>query len=348
MLYYTCKQNGEVKATYSGRFSFAALKSEAQFGALKSLQKGDDLKQIWQPHKSKDFEEVARILAHEYTHKHIYSRSETGHILNGWRLWARICFLTTGSTHPLKDYYVARTVYLQETYDYHEEIAKRLDKVISQNSDSVEDELKKTIESDFLHVIQSSEYRIRQKWQQLGVTPNEIGQRIYQPVGKWLQANFALFLSYTNEQKEHIDAGFADQGISNDVGTIRKNEKKRDIFLKGILNTYVTLPIQRRESFEKYFDWFWIGQRTQLQTLQQHYGLNFEQFIIHNLVPTVPFIAAWAGVNKELHAALFELTEDALQLPKDLFFKRWSHFIEEHKDDRHFERYFAFFHLHGN
>lgn len=348
MLYYTYRDNGTVKATYSGRFSFIALADYDEFSVFKSLQNGDDLRALWANPLSDEHRKAASILAHEYTHKHIFSLSDTGHILNGWRMWARIRFLIGHSTEELEAYYTARTIYLKETYAYHETIADRVDQALSSNPESAEAELRRMAHEEFKGTIQLAEHTIRQKWEQLHIAPDEVSECIFHPLGKWLQANFALMLSYTNDDKETVDSGFADQGVTNDVGTIRKHERRTSIALKKLLNQCITLPIRRHESFEKYFEWFWIGQRTQVKTLKQIYGISFEEFLTQNLMPTTPYIINWAGVPHKIGRHLITLTEDALQLDRPEFDQKWASFIEEHKGNRRFERFFTFFHLHGN
>lgn len=348
MLYYNYRSHGETKATYSGRFSFILLKDEDEYLALKSLQNGNDLQNLWRPRKSEKLEKVAPILAHEYTHKHIFSGSATGHILNGWRLWARIRFLRNGCPKELIKYYRARTIYVMETYAYQEAIAARMDESISKETQSVQDTLERIIKTEFNKEIESTESYIRRKWTELNIAPNRIHESLYHPLGKWLQANFALMISYPDVEGKIVDAGFADKGIANDVGTIRGDERYRSILLKKIFLNWFTLPIRRRESFQKYFDWFWEGQRAQFEMLQQVYGMQFEDFHMQYLLPAAQFIANWAGVPQILKTQLMTLTEDAFLLDRNRFMDKWEDFLEAHQSNSRFERYFTFFHLHGN
>lgn len=347
MLFYTFRNDANtVEATYSGRFAFVHFPHHDELQKIHSLRAGNDLQGLWSHTTSSD--RLTCIVAHEYTHKHIFAQSPTGMLLNGWRFWARARFLVEGSTHELEKYYRARAIYFHTTYSYHEKIAEELDQEMNSSSQSISSALKKIIQARYADTIHESENHITQKWEDLKVAPSKIPSRIYTRLGKSFQNSFSLMHSYKNDDGHHLDGGISDSGIANDVGTIRSDDNWTTKSQKFLLSHLIVLPLNRCESFEKYFDWYWLGQRAQYQTLQQETGISFEEFSTNYIHPLISFIFEWSGVPFSLHAQLIELVEDTFLLEKNPFLDRWDTFLQANQDNPRFVRFFCFFYLHGN
>lgn len=333
-----------IEATYSGRFTFIHFPSENEYEAAKALQQANDLQSLWTAEGKEN--PLNRILAHEYTHKHIFAHSRCGLILNGWRFFARARFLAMGDTAEVIKYYKARTIFYTDTYQYHEEIAEHLDTFLKSGEVVSQSEFTTLIPDSLFQKINSTDDSILFLWKELGINPKF--HSFYEKVGKWLHGNFALMLSYRNNLGEFVDTGFADQGITNDVGVYREDNTIREKWGKTLLLQSIVMPLYRLESFEKYFLWFWVSQRTQFQTLQETKGISLDNYLAEYGLPVCEFILTWAGTPSELHVSIYELVEDALVLDTVKFQDKWGQFITEHKDNSRFERFFTFFYLHGN
>jgi hypothetical protein len=348
MLYYTSRnRTGEIDATYSGRFAFIHFRQPQEFEAVNALRRENDLKGLWAIGQDSDLN-AARILAHEYTHKHIFSLSESGLVLNGLRFWVRVHFLLTGSLRRVEDYYRMRTVYFMETKPYHETLAQAIDGELAQGKGSIEEAFQNATRQHYQSSIAAAEKVIREKWDAMRLSPSGIWRAFCRWFGKWLQENFAVKLSCRDEQGGWIHGSFADQGITNDIYDPRPTETFFARIKKQILVHTLVRPLARLDRFNRQFDWYWIGQRTQYRVLQAQYNVDHDRFWKDFLCPNALFILQWAGVPAHLHSSLIELYEDTLLLDQAAFQSRWGGRIDSWKDDDDVKRYFSFFYQHGN
>lgn len=297
MLYYTSRHpSGEIEATYSGRFAFIHFKTRSELDAVHALRKENDMKGLWALGHDETANTAARILAHEYTHKHIFALSNSGLKLNSIRFWVRIRFLTSGSHQCVKNYYRMRTIYFMETRRYHEKLASAIDQELASHKEGVEDAFKKATQQHFKDTIGEAETLIRSKWNAQHLSPSGIWSSLHRAYGKWLQENFAVKLSCREENGEWFHGSFADKGITNDAYNVRPSENRASKIIKRIMLHTLVLPITRFENFDRLFDWYWVGQRTQFRTLQKNYKINQSTFWNEFLLPNAMFIIKWAGV----------------------------------------------------
>lgn len=348
MLYYTSKnQVGEIDATYSGRFAFIHFRQPQEFAAVNALRNENDLKGLWAIGHDSDLS-AARILAHEYTHKHIFALSESGLVLNGLRFWVRVHFLLTGSLRRIEDYYRMRTVYFMETRPYHETFAQAIDGELAKGSGSIEEAFQSAARQHYHSSILAAERVIREKWDAMRLSPSGPWRLFCRWFGRWLQENFAIKLSCRDERGGWTHASFADQGITNDIYDLRPSEPFFARLKKQIMLRTLVRPLARMDHFDRQFSWYWAGQRAQYRTLQEQYGIDYDQFWKEVLCPNAVFILQWAGVPVHLHGSLLELSEDTLFLSHEDFQSKWgAHRVDLWENDD-VKRYFSFFYQHGN
>lgn len=349
MLYYTSRRiTGETDATYSGRFAFIHFSKYEDYLAVDHLRKENDFKNLWGTDKNDQTRKAKGILAHEYTHKHIYALSETGLILNGYRFLVRARFLLFKQAGPLKKYYRMRTIYLMETRPYHERFAQAIDQELNDGHSSIELAFNHTVNSQYNTTIKNQEQVILDAWKQIDGHLSKLTRKFCLRFGRWLQENFAVMLSYRDVEGKVVNGGFADQGVSNDVGTVRPGDSWSTRIQKFLLLHLITLPLNRQESFDTYFEWYWIGQRTQFEILREKYGMEYDQFRDETLGRNALFIMEWAGVPEPRQSTLIQITEDTLLLNRSDFTTKWDATLSQWSHNPYIIRYFCFFHLHGN
>ena len=349
MLYYTSTdETGNTDATYSGRFAFIHFPDYEDFLTVDRLRNENDFKQLWGSQDDPQIKKAKEILAHEYTHKRIFALSETGLMLNGYRFLVRAKYLLTGRMNSVKKYYRMRTIYLMETRPYHEHLAHAIDEELGSGISSIDLAFRKTVDSQYASTIQTQEDTIQKSWQDIGGQLPPYLRKICTRLGRWFQENFAVMHSFRNLSGEIEHGGFADQGISNDLGTARPGDTYTSRLKKFLLQHLVALPLFRKESFDSYFEWYWLGQRTQFETLQQQYQVTYDQFRDETMGRNALFIMEWAGVPGPMQSTLIQITEDTLILNRADFMERWRTTLNQWKHNPYVTRYFCFFYLHGN
>lgn len=349
MLYYTSRNPaGQIDATYSGRFAFIHFRRKEDYEAVIALRNDNDMKGLWSIGHGEAACNAVRILAHEYTHKHIFALSDTGLVLNSIRFWVRLRFLAFGSQQCVEKYYRMRTFYFMETKPYHESLASAIDEELESGEMEIEKAFRQSVKRHRETTIGAAESVIRDKWRSRGLLPTGIWAGFHRVYGKWLQENFAVKLSCRDDQGNWFHGSFADRGITNDIYDIRPSEKGFARIRKRILLNALVLPITRMENFGKLFDWYWIGQRTQFEALREHYGIDYPRFWSEILRPSILFILQWVGIHPRLHVTLIELYEDTLLLEREPFMNRWRSQLEQWRNDPDVRRYFSFFYQHGN
>lgn len=348
MLFYTSKNNeGNVHAIYSGRFAFIFMKQE-EYKTITGLCNGNDMVELWSHECSPDFNAATAVLAHEYTHKNIYTLSESGLILNGYRYWVRTRFLFFNDYRCVKKYYRMRTVHLMETRSYHEELAHHIDTALKSSPRSIKTVFEQTLNEHYLNRIQTAEDRIAATWKSIGLHFNGPWEKHYCKLGKWFHENFGVRVSYLDSDQQCILTAFADQGVSNDLENIRPEEPVGSRIKKVALSILFLYPLHYRETYRKRLEWYWIGQRTQFTTLKELYGMDYPTFFREIMQPSILFVMEWAGIPLHTRSQLFDFAEDTLQMNRAKFMRRWKPVLKQWRLDPSINRYLIFFHLHGN
>jgi len=341
MLVFTYKETaGNVIATYSGRFAFLHFPSSRIFEHLSYTLSVDQLMNHAEISGLSTLN-LAGVILHERAHKQIFSSSRCGLILNGWRFFARAHFLLTGNKSGLIKYYRARTAYFHSSYSCHENIVAALDK-----KESASPVTPKSLKNRFQSDINSAENSTLFHWKKLGVTPKK--PRFFLKFGQWLQGSFAIMCSYRDKEGQFIYTGLAEEGITNDLGTIRSDNSFIQTMMKKLIHFLIVMPLFKFENFWTDFLWFWHSQRTQYQTLKEISHITYDDYLDLFVFPVCEFVLTWAGTPKQHHGQILELTEDTLVMSWADFSTKWLQYLEQNAEYTRFRRFFTFFYLHGN
>lgn len=348
MLYYTSRNAaGKIHATYSGRFAFISMQ-QRDLKTVSDLCRGNDMATLWSNQGGPDSDEVTDVLAHEYTHKNIYTLSESGLILNGYRYWVRTRFLFFNDSGCLRKYYRMRTVHLLETLRYHEELCHQIDTELMSSQQGIKTVFEETVKGHYADRIQAAEERIATRWTSMGLRFHAPWKTHYRALGKWFHENFCVRLSYLTSDRQRIYDVVADQGVSNDLENIRPEETAISKIKKRACSILFRYPLHYVETFRKRFEWYWIGQRTQFATLKDHYGMDYPTFLRDIMFPTILFVMEWADIPLHARGQLLEFAEDTLLMERAAFMQRWKPELKQWRSDAGFNHYLTFFHLHGN
>ena len=350
MLNYTSKNHfGVIEATYNGQFAFIQLRSRATYFKLR-YQKSDDWDTLWNDDKKDpDSADTLRILAHEYTHKHVFFLSETGQILNGIRLFTATRFLHRGAKKYIEDYYRMRTVHLMNTMAYHEALVSRVDTEIRSRNSNIKKTIRDLVSNEFQQRISSAETQIRKQWKSKGLLPSVIHRALYHQLGKSLQNNFLVQYSGPLDFRtlSHANSTISEKKFRNELKQPFSKTGWSGAVKKLIIGCSEK-SLKITEDFETCFAWYWIGQRAQHRTLQEQFSMEYQSYWEQTLLPGIFFVMEWAGVPVELQGMLLEIYEDTLLLDKTAFMKRWESTLNQWKDNHHIQLYFGFFLQHGN
>jgi hypothetical protein len=235
-----------------------------------------------------------------------------------------------------------------ETRSYHEKLASAIDAEIDSSNASIEKVFKKAVKHHYQDTIHLGEERIRDKWKAMGFLPGIVKEKLCYFFGRWLQENFAIKLSYRDKCGKWVHGSFADQGITNDIHTIRSKENWFARVEKTVLSNFFVRPLVWLENFDNRFEWYWIGQRAQFQVLQEKYDMDYQYFWENILCPNAFFIMEWAGIPMRYRHTLMEFSEDTLLLDRDAFMSKWEHQLDQWKRDHDVLNYINFFYQHGN
>jgi len=351
MLYYAFEKYGIVRAIYNGRLAFLHCESRRELDALASLRGENDFRLLWKPpvkSENKASGMLAEILAHEYVHKHIFSRSSVGLMLNGWRFWARAKYLFGGSEDAVTNYYRARTVYFQHTRDDHEDIVAQVEGVGKSAAHNRIDRFEQLVDEQYADRIASVDETVLSQWAEMSILPSWHLRKLYIATGKRLQKDFAVVVSYRDEKKKWHETWLADAGLLNDVKEHRKGETQLARSLKKLLNRIRLEPLSEKQTFDTDLRWFLLGQRAQCEVLQSHYGLKFEDIKKRILATMLPFIMEWSGLPLSQQSLIYTMGEDVYGLSPDKFRENWDAKIKEWREDIQFRKFINFFYLHGN
>ncbi len=349
MLYYTSKNNeGKVDATYSGRFAFICSLTQNDHKTITDLCKGNDMATLWSNQGGSDINKATRVLAHEYTHKKIYTLTGSGLILTGYRYWVRILFLLFKNYTCVKGYYRMRTVHLMETKPYHEDLAHQIDSELKSSQQSIEIIFEKSITGHYKQRIQNAEDRIIDTWKKMGLYIFKPWKILFGKLGLWFHENFAVRFTYWDSDKHFVHNVLADQGVSNDLENLRPEETTGNRIKKALMFNLILRPIYSRVNFQTRFEWYWIGQRTQFETLKELYGMDYSTFLNEIMHPSILFVMEWAGIPMHARSQLVEFAEDTLLMDRASFIRRWTPVLNQWNSDPHINLYLEFFHLHGN
>lgn len=349
MLFYTSKNgNGKIRATYSGRFAFICSLTRGEHKELLNLCNGNDMATLWSRQGGSDFDPVADVLAHEYTHKKIYTLSKTGLILNGYRYWVRTRFLIFNDYKCVKKYYRMRTVLLMETRAYHEDLAHQIDFELSSSKQDIKAIFEKAVKGYYVDRIQHAENRIRTKWKSMGLSFRKPARWHYGKLGKWLHENFAVRITYPGQGNHFTHSVVADKGVSNDLENNRPDDTKGSRIKKFLLRNLIMWPLHYMVNFKARLEWYWTGQRSQYATLKELYAMDYSTFLKEIMQPNILFVMEWAGIPSHNRHRVIEFAEDTLLMDREAFIRRWKPELSKWSSDPHINLYLEFFHLHGN
>lgn len=350
MLNYTSQtDSGIVLATYGGSTAYISLPNSEESYYL-NVRLSENWSSMWSYDRNLGMADCAlpisdttiRALAHEYTHKYVYALSPTGLILNGIRSTTAHRFLYLSSKKSVRKYYQMRTIHLMETHAYHEAVAHRIDEILARKETDIEAALKEVTNEFMANHILPAEKRIRQQWKKLGIRINPVTEKAAYYWGKRLHQHFTIRQSVHTGSSEF--APIHSTTSENRLLTDHAKMPWHAVPAKNIYRLFTKIA-GARASTQRLFEWYWIGQRTQYETLKNLYKMDHDTFRDKILTPNLFFVMEWAGIGVEQHEFIFQLYEDTLTMNQTDFLNLW---VPQQEACRNLKSFYEFFYRHGN
>ena len=265
-----------------------------------------------------------------------------GLLINGWRVWARICHLVFKDQATVAKYYRARAIYMKETRDYQEKIVE-----LSSRQDVLTlGELEERIQV-YRDTIEETDLKICAIWAREEATPPISLQPLLTYLGKKLQENFAIVTSYLDTDGQWREEWIADGGLLNDVKGPDQPHHQGKQNLRKWLNKIRPEPLSRKQTILTDLAWLRIGMSTQRKILNKVYGLSDRKIQADYIIPSTIFASHWSGKELSLHVT-FNLIQAAAFKTESDFNREWKSFVGVRAQNRALKKFINFFYLHGN
>lgn len=171
---------------------------------------------------------------------------------------------------------------------------------------------------------------------------------MYRQSGKVYNRNFAILFSFVDENGELKLHQFADSGIVNDCVEISRLDSLPKKMIKRCLHRVFVDSLVKYQTFELYWEWFYVGQKTQYNTLNSVYGITADEFIQQYVHPIVLFVLDWTNIDQEDRSNVIEIVEDVILMDEVEMNKKWSHTLHALGQKHNFKQFLNFFYYHGN
>ncbi len=354
MLFYrSSNPEGQVEAVYNGQTAFLYFPKTKEFNDLVEFQNNHYVDELWALGQKPCSNRAIRISAHEYSHKLVYALSRYGLILSGFNQTARFIFLRAKSKKLIEAYYSMRTIYFMESYAYQESFAHTIQSELSLKKQSPEEVFENAYQKTYKRIISECEKCIKSKWVVHDILPALVARPLLILLGYRAHRYFDNEFTYLDEQGNLKHELFTSRCTKLDNEEIRWQSLRGELnkWMDHVIDTIASIKSifsSHRDYFDLNFEWYWIGQRCQFQTLQKLYGMERQQFLDDIFFPNAQFIMQWAGIPIQEQASLLEFSEDTLLMDKASFMNKWNSALSHWKNISEFNRYFAFFIKSGN